>query len=799
MSKGPHHQYVFRRFAGSMQMRIKTFADVLAVRQLPEVHWVALACPTSGLSCDPRFLQQLDRDGNGRVRAREIEEAISWTEQMLANHEGCVPGSEELVLDHLSPTAINLRHTADLVLANLQAQDRTRITLQQLSQNDKILGKNDSNGDGIIGPTAIGDATLRAAAEDILKILPGGKDITGERGIDIATIKLFHDDRLKALKWHDQRAELSKWGERSVEQARAVRAVQPRLDEYFMQCRLVATQPDAAAQLRADQPRMLGTLGNPDALKATLAALPIAPPSADGKLRWSTRYRGEAWEALERFRVDVATPLLSDAGDGLDEAQWLRIKSEAAPILAWDDQAKNHPLLSLGAERLRALDGAVIDGLRKLSEQDLKFGEILAKINELQRLILFQRWLFTFVNNFVSMPNMYGGSQPALFDQGTLFLAGREFSFAVLVPNLAEHKSYSTDSTMFTMYVEVTGGKPERKFMVAVPVTAGTGGGIFVGKRGIFRTDDGQEYDAIVKDVIVQPVSLFEAMTQPFTKIGKFFTSKIEKLSTDMDKNFDQQVTDRAKVVAAPAAPPAPGAPPANMNMVMGASVAFAAVTSGLAFVSKTVGENVPAVVGGLICVCIALAVPTTIIAWLKLRKRNLAVVLEGSGWALNERLRLTRGLGSLFTRRRKRPKGSKFELADQVASLMKLRRKKDDEFVDIDSSWLQKALVLTALLLLGVGWYIYFGPSPYAEDKRLKQLSDDLNGFKAKYNRVEFTIADDKLLVTGFVDSEEDQKELNSLVEQKRRDFLFFDPEVDSSGLKISPPASTAAESPAK
>src|SRR6186713_1433918 len=106
MSKKEQHQYLFRRFAGSVQMRIRTFADVLAVRQLPEVHWVALACPTTGLSCDPRFLSQLDRDGNGRVRARELEEAISWTEQMLANHENCVPGSEELVLDHLSPAAV---------------------------------------------------------------------------------------------------------------------------------------------------------------------------------------------------------------------------------------------------------------------------------------------------------------------------------------------------------------------------------------------------------------------------------------------------------------------------------------------------------------------------------------------------------------------------------------------------------------------------------------------------------------------------------------------------------------------
>lgn len=702
------HPYVFRRFAGSLQVRIRTFQDILALRKLPEVHWVALACPTQGLNCDPAFLRHLDRDNNGRVRVHEIEEAITWMDQQLAKHEGCIPGSDELVLEHLSPAAAPLKQAAELVLNNLQAHDRTKLKLEQVRLTDKILGRNDSNGDGIISPTGIGDRTLRAMAEDMMKVFPPAIDRTGDKGIDIGIIKAFAEGRAKALPWSEKRAELSLWGEGTLEQALSLRAVAARLDEYFMQCRLVATQPDAQQQLKAEKERLIGTFGNAEALKQTLAGLPIAPPNPEGQLRWSTRHRGEAWEALERFRTAVCEKVLpNEARDGLSEAQWQRLKTEAGPILAWHDAAKEHPVLGLGAERVRAIDSEALEKLRQICEHDLKLGDVLKKVEELERLILFQRWMYTFVNNFVSMPHLYGEGHPALFDQGTLFLAGREFSFAVLVPNRAQHVAYSAETSMFTMYLEISGGKPDRKFEIAVPVTAGTSAGIFVGKRGIFRADDGQEYDATVVQVIVQPVSLFEAMTQPFTRIGKFFTSKIEKMSTDLDKNFEKNVETRAAAPAAPAAPAAQApaaAPPANAgNMIMGGSVAFAAVSSSLAFITKIVGDNPGMIINGLIIVCALLAVPTTILAWLKLRKRNLAIVLEASGWALNDRLKLTRGLGRLFTRRRSRPKGSKLEVIDEVGRVLRLRRQHNpDEMPESPNAkvWLGFLLLLILLAL---------------------------------------------------------------------------------------------------
>lgn len=46
-------------------------------------------------------------------------------------------------------------------------------------------------------------------------------------------------------------------------------------------------------------------------------------------------------------------------------------------------------------------------------------------------------------------------------------------------------------------------------------------------------------------------------------------------------------------------------------------------------------------------------------LGWLKLRGRDMSVLLEARGWALNGRMKLIRQLGLLFTVRPDLPKGS--------------------------------------------------------------------------------------------------------------------------------------------
>ena len=52
-------------------------------------------------------------------------------------------------------------------------------------------------------------------------------------------------------------------------------------------------------------------------------------------------------------------------------------------------------------------------------------------------------------------------------------------------------------------------------------------------------------------------------------------------------------------------------------------------------------------------------------IAWFKLRQRNIAPILDASGWAVNGNVRITIPLGALLTQVGVRPKGSRFDPVD--------------------------------------------------------------------------------------------------------------------------------------
>ena len=67
-----HHRWHFFRAGGFDQVRLETGADIVHLEHLDRKLWVALACPTRGLEFDPKTLDLLDTDHDGRIRAPEI-------------------------------------------------------------------------------------------------------------------------------------------------------------------------------------------------------------------------------------------------------------------------------------------------------------------------------------------------------------------------------------------------------------------------------------------------------------------------------------------------------------------------------------------------------------------------------------------------------------------------------------------------------------------------------------------------------------------------------------------------------
>jgi hypothetical protein len=681
---------VYRRYGGSLQVDIPHFEALLGAISIPETQWIATACPLEGLKCDPRFLSFMDTDGNGRIRVVEVREAVQHTARLLQSRKGADARSDVLELDALSPEGAKIKAAALRILGTLKATDTARISLEQVRASEQVLREAGINGDGIIAPAFLPEK-VRGLASRIMAAFPEVKNRAGQAGIDSPTLQRFREARAALLAHMGQKAATHIWSEHSLARAQRTREVKPFLDAYFLQCRLVAAQPEAASSLKLSAGRVEGALGDTAALEKAAASLPIAPVEPTGVLTWAQLHRGPAFEALEAFRREVAAPATGDT-EKLSDAAWKELSAKADAILAWQATFDASPVRGL-LDELSSVADADLEALEAASKADLALKEELDAITELERLILYQRWLLTFANNFISMPDLYTARKRALFEKGTLILGGRKYTLSVLAQPRAAHATLASQGTTCILYVKVSPKEGGEGYEVAVPVTRGRSTELELGKRGIFHDVEGKEHDAIVTQVIRHPVSLWEAMTMPFLRIGAFISSKVEAFASSGDKAFQERleksyasttaVVSTAVTTPAPAAAEAP-APASTGNiagLVAAGGIAFAAVGSSLAFiVSQAKALTLVDVISAAIIIAAVVMLPAGLFGWLKLRRRNLALLLEGSGWALNDRLMLTRDLAALVTRRPKLPKGARIDRADALRSVASSIRGEDDE-----------------------------------------------------------------------------------------------------------------------
>src|SRR5438270_12536093 len=93
-----NHTWRFFRAGGFDQVRLDSGADLVALDELDQKLWVALACPTSGLEFDSKTLNLIDSDKDGRIRAPELIAAAKWAGERLKNPDSLLKCSPSLPL-----------------------------------------------------------------------------------------------------------------------------------------------------------------------------------------------------------------------------------------------------------------------------------------------------------------------------------------------------------------------------------------------------------------------------------------------------------------------------------------------------------------------------------------------------------------------------------------------------------------------------------------------------------------------------------------------------------------------------
>jgi hypothetical protein len=289
---------------------------------------------------------------------------------------------------------------------------------------------------------------------------------------------------------------------------------------------------------------------------------------------------------------------------------------------------------------------AVIEGANAKA-----LGAALEQYKPLERLLLLNRDFCVLLRNFVSFQDFYakrtlgrlssnakGESPWAIFQAGTLVIDQRACNLCLRVNDMAKHNAQAPDSGMFLIYCQCTKHTTGEKMQIVAAMTVGDVRNLKVGKNALFYDRQGRDWEAEVVKIVDNPISIGQAFWSPYRKLGDWVSGLITKSAEEKEKKSFADMT--AKLQTAPTANNAPAAAPFDMAKFAGIFAAIGlAIGSIGTFLTNLWGEVVKMHAWSLLIVPVVLLLvsgPSMVLAWMKLRRRNLAPLLNANGWAMN-------------------------------------------------------------------------------------------------------------------------------------------------------------------
>ncbi len=666
--------FTFVNAGGFWRPELDTPARLSELLELDEALWAASSVPVTGLHFDAATLAFLDADGDGRIRCEELRAAIRWLFTVLVSPPHPDDAGTSLALAEINretPEGQSVYAAAARVLQNTGRADDAHISLPDVMNRKQVLAAAGSNGDGVVTPESLkDDPALQETVKTIMTTVGSVRDLSGQDGISADQVHAFyealrHYERWWSQGWSPDTAtdpNLTAFAPEALPAAAAAwRAARTGITAWFELSGIVRYDPRAAAAVNArDREWDAMAARDPAALRELLASCPVAPVTGADTLPFDTALNPVSQPVLARFRKQVWIVLFPQQEHGIPEAHW-HLTCRLFEAYEQRMQAcKGAVAEPLGIERIRALLAErnrepLLDAIR----HDAAAAGEIAAISGVEKALRFKRHLLTFANNFAALPHFYDPCRKAAFEMGTLIMDGRRFTLCVHVENQAEHAAVATRAGIYMLYCELSRHDAPAVRRVAVAVTAGGTGALYTGKRGVFRDRDGRNWDARVTAIVANPISLSEAVWAPFKRIGSVITTQIEKLTTTREKHLEREVdagfTQMSQAVdAGPAGAPPAAAKPAPWGaggVMVGGSVAVAALGSSFAFISKTFSEigRINFLYTAAVILLIVL-LPTLVLALLRLLARDIGKILEACGWAINGRMRLTMRLARLLS-----------------------------------------------------------------------------------------------------------------------------------------------------
>ena len=598
MKGGYNWQYC--SLGGVTRVKISTGEDIAHLHELDQTMWTVLSCPVKGLELEERTLHLMDSDNDGKIRVDEVTAASQWLCRVLRDPNKLIEAPDTLTLNDLNrddEEGAKLYENAQEVL-KLMNESSDTLSLQQLTDfltaHDKTMAEN-----------------LEAAAKNT-------------EGVE------------------------APYGENTADAVAAVNALRDKMADFFMRCRFVQFHSESSAALDVDVEK-IAQLSQSNIATGTdeIGKYPISRPIANVVLPLNEGVNPAWLGAVAKVKslvLDVDYP----GKESISEEEW---KAVLAKVDAYTAAVADH-------------QKALADDLNEKSK------EVYDLVQPVEKLLRLTRDFYRLLRNYVMLIDFYDRSQTAIFQAGKLYIDSRCCELCMKVTDMGTQALQAPFSGMYLVYCTCTSRVKNQTMEIVAAVTDGDVDNLRVGKNAVFYDCAGHDWDATVTKIIDNPISIRQAFWSPYKKFFNWITEKINKSAAEKEaKSFDDMTSsaDKAttklvnKEVADVAEKEKPKKQPfdiakfAGIFAAIGLAVGY--IVGALTGLAKSFASNPWTILLFIILIMLCISGPSMLIAWLKLRKRNLSPVLNANGWAINSKIVVNVKFGATLTYLAKYPK----------------------------------------------------------------------------------------------------------------------------------------------
>lgn len=707
LKKDQKYKWQFENIGGCSRVKISSGQDIAHLDELDTKMWTVLSCPIKGLEIDEKSLKYMDFDADGKIRVNDVVGVSKWITGVLKNPDLLLEGKDTVSIEAINvetEEGLKLSKAAKQILANL-GKEETNISLADTADISAIFAKTRFNGDGVITPASSEDADEISAITSAVAKTGGTLDRSGVQGVTAPQIEQFYTD-LKAYSDWCAAEVPAPFGDQTDAVIAAYQALDAKMKDFFMRNKLASFSPDSTLALDVQTSRIEAiSAENLSAKSEEIAAYPIARITGKATLDLTAPIN-PAWAA--QFKVLQGVAIAADKKT-LSEEDWAAIGAQFAAYTTWKASKAGATVEDLTIDVVNALlkqdkKQALLD----LVAQDAAYKEESDNIEMVDKFLHILRDFYRLLRNFITFYDFYSKDKTvgSIFQSGTLIIDQRACHLCMKVENMGAHNATAATSGMFLVYCDCTTKTSPAKLQIVAAVTVGEIGSLIVGKNAVYYDNAGVEWDAVITKVVDNPISVLQAFWSPYRRMATAVENLINKSAAEKDNKMMADAT--AKINAAPTtlpATPAEGADAAAAKPAAAPSfdiAKFAGIFAAIGMAVGMIGTALVSLAKGLwelswwqlvlvfLGILLLISGPAMVLAWLKLRRRNIAPILNANGWAVNAASKISIPFGETLTDMAKYPK-------------MKL---KDPYAKKGMPAWAKVLITLLILAAAGAVWY---------------------------------------------------------------------------------------------